>query len=359
MRKLIILICIIFLSSGCYDYIELNDLSIISGISIDYKDSNYLVSYEILNDQKQGSDSTSKNSLIVTGNGKNIAEAFINTTKETPKKPYYAHLKCIIISEEIAKNKLENLVDYLLRNTDIRSEFDTVIAKDILASELLNSSSKDNPIVSDLIETLLSNNKYYANNIYTQPFEEMVTDILIYGEEAELAVISKIDDKLSVSGIGIFNNYNLAGILTPTESITYNILTGNAMNASFTIPCDKDSLTLGIYKSSPEIKVNNKNININLNLEGNIIESNCNYNFKDTKTYEILNKKYAKVIENETKKFITTTKSLNSDILGIRRMYYIENRKKNNNIWKENNYNVNVNLKINKKGLIFEVHNDN
>ena len=38
MKKLIILIvCILFLS-GCSDYTEINDLAIITGISLDYKD---------------------------------------------------------------------------------------------------------------------------------------------------------------------------------------------------------------------------------------------------------------------------------------------------------------------------------
>lgn len=354
MKKIIILITIIFLTSGCYDYIELNNLSIISGISIDYQNDNYLVNYEILHDKKSGSDSSTKGSITVSGRGKTIAEAFYNTAKETPKKPYYAHLKSLIISEDIAKTKLENLIDYLLRNTDIRSEFNTVIAKNITAEELLNSSDKDNPVVSDLIETLLNTNKYYKNNTSTAPFEEMVTDILLFGEEAELAVLEKEQGKIEVSGIGIFNGYHLQGVLSPEESITYNILTGNAMNASYNIPCEDNYLTLGIYESSPKINVTNNEINIQVDAKGQIIESNCNYNFKDTETYKKLNKEYAKVLEKEINSFINTTKILNSDILGIRRIYYIKNRKKDNEIWKSN-YSINVDLKINKKGLIFEV----
>lgn len=359
MKKLIILISLIFLTSGCYDYVELNNLSIISGISIDYVDDKFLVGYEILNEQKQGTDATTKGTIIVEGKGKNIAEAFLNTAKETPKKPYYAHLKTLIISEEIATNKLENIIDFFLRNTDIRSEFNTVIAKDTDALDMLSSNNKNQPVISDLIETLLNSNKYYKNNTSTAPFEEMVTDILIYGNEAEMAVIEKSGNTLSVRGIGIFNEYKLQGILTPEESITYNVLTGNVLNASYTTSCDENSITLGIYKSKPEIKVADKKIDINLKLFGSVIESNCDYNFKDSKTYDKLNKEYAELIKKKVYEFINTTKTLDSDILGIRRSYYIDSRKKNKNIWKTAKYNVNVDLKINKKGLIFEVHNDN
>ena len=173
-----------------------------------------------------------------------------------------------------------------------------------------------------------------------------------------MAVISKSDNLLNISGIGIFNDYNLQGILSNQESITYNVLTGNVLNATYTIPCDDDFLTLGIYKSKPDINIKNKKINVNLKLSGSVIESNCNYNFKDKKVYEKLNKDYAKVLEGDVTKFIEKTINLNSDILGIRRTYYLQTRKKNKNIWKALEYNVNVDLKINKKGLIFEVEND-
>lgn len=358
MKKIIILLLIVFLTSGCYDYIELNNLSIITGISVDYKDDKYIVAYEILNEQKEGKESSKKSAVVVSAKGKNIAEAFNNAAKETPKKPYYPHLKCLVISESVAKNKLEGIIDYFLRNPDIRSEFDTVIAHDIDALELLSSSTEDMPVISDVIESLLETNKYYKNNTATAPFEEMVTDILLFGEEAEMAVITKKDNLLNISGIGIFKDYKLKGILTPQESITYNVLTGNAMNATYTIPCNDNYLTLGIYKSKPSIDITNKNVNINVELSGSIIESNCNYNFKDTKVYKKLNKKYAQVIKKDISDFIDTTLTLDSDILGIRRAYYLKYRKKHNDIWKALNYNINTNLKINKKGLIFEVEND-
>lgn len=358
MKKFIFLILMIFLTSGCYDYIELNDLAIVSGVAIDFESNKYKITYEILNDQKKGQEAASKQAYTITASGKTIADAFNNAAKKTPKKPYYAHLKTLIISEEVAKEKLENLIDYFLRNTDIRSEFNTVIASDISAQKLIESSTKDNPVISDLIESLIKNNKYYKNNTKTNPFEEMVTDIILFGEEAEMAVITKEKDELNINGIGIFNNYKLQGILTNQESITYNILTGNVTNATYTVPCDNEYLTFAIYSSDPKIEIIKNNINVNVDAHASIVESNCDYNFKDEKTYKKLNKKYAKVLEKEINEFITKTLELDSDILGIRRTYYNKYRFKNNDIWKLLDYKTNVNLKINKKGLIFEVKND-
>ena len=54
MKKLLILLIIPFILSGCYDYNELNDLAIISGIGIDYENEEYIVTYEILSTKKEG-----------------------------------------------------------------------------------------------------------------------------------------------------------------------------------------------------------------------------------------------------------------------------------------------------------------
>lgn len=359
MKKILILILTIFLTSGCFDYIELNDLSIVTGISVDYENKEYTVAFEILNEQKEGKESSKKEAVIIKDTGKTIIEAFYNVTKKVPKKAYFAHLKCLIISEEIAKNKLENLIDYYLRNPDIRNEFNTIIAKDLSAYELLNSGNEDNPIISDTIESLLNNNKYYKNNTTSNPFEEMVTDILLFGTETKIPVIGKEEDYLDVLGIGVFNDYHLQGILSAEDSMTYNILTGDALNATYTIPCDNEFISLGIYKSEPSIEVSKNTVKIKANLEASVIDSVCNYNFKDPEVYKELNKKYAQFFEENITNFIDTTIKLDSDALGVGRTYYIKSRKKDENIFKTAKYDVDVTLNINKKGLIFEVEDDN
>jgi len=52
MKKLLLIICILFLT-GCTDYVEINDLAIITGIIIDYKDDKYnLITELIMNEEE-------------------------------------------------------------------------------------------------------------------------------------------------------------------------------------------------------------------------------------------------------------------------------------------------------------------
>ena len=61
MKKIIILLSLIFILTGCYDNIELDDLAIVSGVGIDYKDEKFYLTYEILSDTK-----TEKNTSLLS-----------------------------------------------------------------------------------------------------------------------------------------------------------------------------------------------------------------------------------------------------------------------------------------------------
>jgi len=101
MKKIFIIIFTsLFLLTGCYDNIELDNLSIITGVGIDYLDDEFKLTYEILSDTKT-EENTALLSYSVSGSGKTISEAFTNTNYSVSKKAYFSHLKLLVLSEEI------------------------------------------------------------------------------------------------------------------------------------------------------------------------------------------------------------------------------------------------------------------
>ena len=72
MKKIFLLIPILLLLSGCYNYHELNDLAIVSGISICKIQDEFYVHVEVLNPVKQQDASSSNESkfIVFTGKGK-------------------------------------------------------------------------------------------------------------------------------------------------------------------------------------------------------------------------------------------------------------------------------------------------
>ena len=163
MKKILLCIVCLFLLTGCADYQELSEINIINGIAIDYKDDEYVVSFEIIKNEasENNNEVTSK---VITAQDSNLALAFNEAIKDSNKEAYFKHVHLLIISEELAKNGIEEVVDYMLRNVKMSTTFYTVITEDpnsLLKIEL------DDDTVSNYIVDLISSNLDTAdlNNI--------------------------------------------------------------------------------------------------------------------------------------------------------------------------------------------------
>ncbi len=355
MKKFILIMILLFFLTGCYDYTELNDLSIISGIAIDKHEDKYEVTFEILSNQKAEKETSTEKAITVSATGSTIADAFNNVSKEVPKLSFFPHLKVVVLSEEIAKTKMYDIVDYILRSPRLKNEFYLVVSKEKKASYIFTKASSDIKIVSSQIETMIKNNPQRKNNATPYTFEKIAEEFLDKRTDPAITAISLKDKNISIEGLAVFKDYKLSGFLSSEDSYGYNILTQNAKNVQYTFSCGKEkNITFSIYDAEPKIEITDKEVvKINLNIKATIVEYNCDKSLKDPKTYSYLNKKYDSKINNNIEKFYEEILNKNTDILGIENTYYRKTRKEID--WTKLNYEIKTNLKINNAGLIFEV----
>ena len=76
MKKILLLLLILFTCTACQDYVEINDFAIISGIIIDYKDDKYEMISELLINEEDTKVKTFQTS------GKSIDECLSEISKE-------------------------------------------------------------------------------------------------------------------------------------------------------------------------------------------------------------------------------------------------------------------------------------
>ena len=216
MKRLLILLIIPFILSGCYDYNELNDLAIISGIGIDYENDEYIVTYEILSTKKEGETSASSSTYNVTSNGKTVVEAFSNNGNLMDKVPYFEHVDVVVISEDIAKNNLKEVGEYIIRTSKLRNESFLAIATNSSAKDVIEAKSKEKPVASNFIKNLLENNKNSASAGYFMPYTEILNSILTNGEDAILSAVTVNENgeekSIELVGLGIFEDFKLKHI---------------------------------------------------------------------------------------------------------------------------------------------------
>lgn len=163
MKKVIILFMILFLT-GC-DYVELNDLSIIKSIGIDYKDENYILYAEIIDEINTENTPTTK---IIEVSDKDINACFKQLITRSNKTIHYSHIDLLILSTNLKDKHLEEIFHYFLKNKKFRNDFLTIASDDI---KTLISDSKYNEI-----EELLKNNQHHS--LIKIDIEEVIKDYL-------------------------------------------------------------------------------------------------------------------------------------------------------------------------------------
>ena len=147
MKKIIILLTFLFLT-GC-DYIELNDLSIIKSIAIDYHNKEYFLYAEIIDEINNDNKPTTK---IIEVNGENIKDCFSNLIIRSNKVIHYSHVDLLILSTNLDNDNLKEIFNYFLESKNFRNDFMTISSLDV--KKLIKESKYDE------IEQLVKNNQH-------------------------------------------------------------------------------------------------------------------------------------------------------------------------------------------------------
>lgn len=354
MKKIIILITLVFFLTGCYDNIELNNLAIITGLGIDYIDNEFYLTYEILNDTKTENNTTML-SYTVEGHGQTLADAFVNTNYKVGKKPYFAHLRVCLLSEAIINGEIDKIIDYLIRDINIRDEFIPIVTNGVSPNTILKHNDDNNPVVSDLIMNLINNEKFNNNLAIDDVYQKVLAKFISKNCDVVLSSISLLNNEIALNNFYIFKGYNYQNTLTKDESMIYNLIENSIYSAIFIKEYDGKTLAINISHSASDINVSHDLIELNIKLEGKIVENNPNFDLKDEKTYQKLDNDFSELIKKQIIEFIKKLQENESDILGLQEIYYKKYRKENKGLWKTAQIKVNNDLKINTKGFIFEV----
>lgn len=369
--KIIICICFIVLLSGCWNYNELNNLAIITGVSIDKDENGYVMTYMISNssqgDSKSNSNQTS--TVLYEGKGTTLTGAFENINQKLPKAPYLGHTEVIVISEEVAQTDIINVMDFFLRNPESRKEIYVLISKDVAAKDTLSILTPLESFPSGNIKSNIEASKNEIASTYTIKYSKFLAQLIEQGIEPVLGVIevegnieegqtqesndkSKQDAFIKLAHTAVFKNDKLVYITSKEESSSINTLNKNFNNIYIETQCDNEKIVTNI--TSIELKTDVKeeddkvNVVITVGGTGSLIEVNCKKDLEDTKVIEQI----AKDVDEELKNFlylgIDVAKKYETDIFGFGNMLYKKNPKYWNTIKDKWNDEIlpNVNIEI-------------
>lgn len=327
--KIFVFACLVFLMTGCTSYTELNDLSIVNTLGIDYKDGKYELTISVI-EGKIDDQELEKEMTVFHSKKATLEEAFQDIYLTSSKKLYLSHIDLLVLSEDAINFELKGIIRNFLENNEYRNNFNVIILKNNSIDDFF-----DNNILAEDINDLLKTNELETSMTKVKDLETIMTELLIDGN-SYIPTISLIDDKINLLGFTLIKNYRVYEELTLNESILLNLLT-NSANMTFI----NDTK---IEENNTYVKTDDNNIIFTLNM----IINNQKNSFKN----ELI-----KDLEN----FIKNHQEKNYDILKLTEMirkndyhYY----KKTDNLLKKLKIKININTKTSENYLQGDDFND-
>jgi spore germination protein KC len=380
MKRRSLLLCLLVLMqlglTGCWSRQELNDLAIAVGIGIDKIGDQFQVSAQVvLPSQIAGSKGGSPQAPVnlYKATGSTVYEALRKITTISPRKIYISHLRILVLSEDLAKQGISDVLDFMSRDTEARNDYFIAVAKNSKAEDALKilTSLEKIPAVR-LFSSLETSEKQWAPTS-TVTLGTLITDLVAKGKNPVLTGVvidgnvdagetpknvETVDSptELKYSGLAVFKEDKLIGWLNQEESKVYNYLTNKVKNTVSYINCPQGKkLSLEIFGAKSKIKgiiQNDKpEISIEQFIESDIGEVQCrNLDLTNPKTIteleQIANQKVENLFETTIKK---VQQQYKSDIFGFGEVIHRSNPqawKKLRDNWDQTFVNLPVNVKM-------------
>ena len=384
MRKArLIFIVIIFVNfsiSGCWSSKEINTLGIVTAIGVDKCPEGYKVTIQILNAKAVASKEpiTESPVIVIEQEGESISQAVRRMTNLSSRKVYMSHIRTIVIGEDIAREGISGILDYLIRNEDLRTDYFFVEAKGDTAHRVLDIITPLETIPANKIIDSLKESKIswaptktvriieLMNAIIAEGKEPVITAVEIIGKEYEAHttdIMKQIhpEERIKLSGMSVYKRDKLVGYLDEDESKGYNYITDNVTRTIGQLQFEDGYVGLEINKVRSKQKAylidNKPAIKTIIELEANINVVECNIDVTKEENIRMLEKKAAERGKEICMKALRKAQEeLQSDIFGFGNTIH----KRYPKIWKEvkNNWDseftrlpVDIQVSVEIKGL--------
>ncbi|MCH1640809.1 Ger(x)C family spore germination protein [Paenibacillus timonensis] len=339
---LLAILCAVLPLSGCWDAEELNRRAVVSGIGIDRApgEQEYRVSFQvIIADEISGKSGRGATpTMVYSAQGRSVMEAVRKVSLLVPRLVSTAHTRIVVISEELARQGISDIVDFLDRDSDIRLTTKIYIAKNgVQAHDIISGLTPMGKITAYSIaqKTEMTAQEFGAN--YPIELDDIIRDLLvpdsgpvingvdILGSAKEVGKKSNLEktDNLGIirmSNLALFKGDKLKGWLDEEESLGL-VWIKDKMNKTPIIiaPDGLGEISLDVRRSKTSIRVIPKDpehpvVVVKVTAQLSIREMDSTIDLRDPAALSALEVYVNKEIVKKMKSAVSKAQSLNSDI---------------------------------------------
>ncbi len=312
--------------TGCWGKTELNEIGIVTTTGVDAEPDGS-VRITVLSIQPEGSPNVPQLRSITwigSATGKNLADAAKNLRSTAVKRLSWLHNSIIIIGEDAAKSKMEDVIDFFARNREIRFSSHVLVAGGRACDMLQTPASLQRDLYTEM-EGMIRNiddwSKSYVANAkeflvsYSEHCGDMVTGKIWYREEQTNTFATAREDyeklvlkdrKLPVAfmeGCAVFKLGSFAGWLDASETrgflwIMNKIKPGTIISAGK----DGDLAMENLFSSSSvDIRPDNGNYRalLKVDVRGSLMEQTSEENIRELDALLKAEDSFAEMIKSD------------------------------------------------------------
>jgi spore germination protein KC len=277
--------------------------------------------------------------VLYSEKGNSLDEIEKRITTQAARKMYAAHVRAVVIGEDVARDGLKEILDYLFRSNEYRTDYYFIIAKGTTANQILSTVTAIESVSGLKLYESIENSKKWWAPTNSLKLVELVNDINAIGNNPVLAGVEHVQvtedintidrlkktnpGKLKFTALGAFHNDQLVGWLDESESIALNIILGKVKTTAGSVEFDETTrVSLSVLNKKPKIKVSLSDgkpaINVTLSAELSISTETGDVDFTDQANTDKLNSMECEKTIGLCKKALDKAqRELKTDIFGF------------------------------------------
>jgi spore germination protein KC len=382
--KLLLPLLLLILAPGCWDYKEISDVFIVTGIAVDKgtkQPVKITVECAVPSEFNKMTSGKVAPSVVFSLEGNTLGELARKMNVGLGRQLVYSHMNLLAIGEELARGGLKEFFDFFERSRETREDFRIILVRDGPAEDALRITNPTEKFSSGKIQKQLQNFtqewggdpnvrlRDIVNVTYSNRREPVLTAVKVIGDSRQAGGSDHekkalADARVIGTGMAVLKDMKLAGFMNLEDTRSYLWITGKMRNTSVSAPCDEGhNMTVRITESHPKVEASLQEetpvFDIKIYTEGYMEASECKEDISLPETVAQYEASLNETLKASMEKTVhTAQKQYQADIFGLGEELYRREpayMKKVGKDWssrfKEATVTVTVNLHIRRFGL--------
>ncbi|MGM0900729.1 MAG: Ger(x)C family spore germination protein [Bacillota bacterium] len=391
MKRILFILSFILFLTGCAGKREINDLAIVMAVGIDKADDGQVeITVQVVRPAdsrgQTGAPSGQTGDPIwaASSTGQTLFEAIRNLSTFSSRRVFWAHNYAIVISEDYAKEGIQEVIDFFTRNPELRMRTWVMVTPE-KASEIVSTLSGIEVIPGEAINKLFR----YTGVSVQAPRTQMIDLQAALADKSTEPVVARVHftnrgvsnkkpgqagsvKQIELAGAGVFKGDKMVGVIEPKELKGLLPFIEKPETGMMVLTCPEDekkkiSLELENYEFevTPHFKDSKPIYKVDYHVQGSLVESPCAFSIKDTPKIKDLEKQLETQLKKQVERVLKIAQTeTRSDFLHLGEIFHnqypVEWRKLEKNweaVFPEVQVEVKTTAEINDSSLLFKPAN--